>query len=962
MRGEDGSEVQRLTRIVHYGGGAVRADFDRGASMLVADGRRRPVIALRLFDAHGKPARPGTLGAFRVDAPYRSWWEVQALDDNPLLATGAREPTFEVDADGIARLELEPTSQSGTVTLRLRFNERQTQELRAWLVPEPRPWIMVGVAEGTAAWRSISDNVQPLPADAPVEEGYDGSGRVAFFAKGRIRGDYLLTLAYDSARDPRQARERLRGVIEPDRYYLVYGDGTEQRFEAASTERVFLKLERREFVALFGDYDTGLTVTELTRYSRSLTGLKVDYGGERVLATGFAARTDLGFVRDELRGDGTSGLYRLSRRPIVINSDKLRLEVRDRFRSERVLETRELARFLDYRIDYLDGSVFFSEPVPSRDAALNPIYIVAEYETQGTGQEVTTAGGRAAVRTADGSIELGASAINDGSIDGDSRVAGLDFRWRATPITEVRVEAAYSDSDDPSRNGSGRAWLGEVKHVSEKLDLIAYAREQEAAFGIGQQAASEAGTRKVGADARWNINERWAVQGQAMLQQMTETGAERRLASAEVRHTRADSNVAVGLRHVDDEDGAGASLRSEQAYVTGSIDLLDDRLTLRATGDMTLGNRDESTDYPARALLGVDYRIAPETTLFAEWEHADGAQLASDMTRVGLRARPWERTQIVTAISQQASEYGPRTFANFGLTQGWRVSERWTLDLGVDQSNTLRGADLAPLNPAVPLASGSVTEDFFASFVGAQYHADLWTATTRLERRTSDSEIRQTLLAGWYREPSLGHALSLSLLATDSDARTTAADTSGADLRFAWAYRPATGRWMVFTRTDFKRDTREDALLVAESTRWVQNLHYNLQWNPATQLGLQLGARHVVSTFDDEQYSGVSSLLGIDLRRDLPWRPFGRVLDVGLHGAWLRSWESGVAEQSVGVDVGVTLATNVWVSVGYNLTGFRDDDFSAARYTDMGPFLRVRIKADQDTFRDLRLDSLRPSR
>jgi uncharacterized repeat protein (TIGR01451 family) len=962
VRNEDGSEAARLMRTVHYGGGAVRAELDRGASTLVADGRGRPVIALRLFDAHGKPARPGTLGAFRVEAPYRSWWEVQALDDNPLLAVGAREPTFEVDADGLARLELEPTSQSGTVVLRLRFNERQNQEVRAWLQPSPRPWIMVGLAEGTAAWRSVSGAIEPLPGEAPVEEGYDGDGRVAFFAKGRVRGDYLLTLAYDSARDPRAARERLRGVIEPDRYYLVYGDGTEQRFEAASTERVFVKLERRAFVALFGDYDTGLTVTELTRYSRSLTGLKVDFGGERVVATGFAARTDLGFVRDELRGDGTSGLYRLTRSGLVINSDKLRIEVRDRFRSERIVESRELARFLDYRIDYQDGTIFFREPVPSRDAEFNPVYIVAEYETQGTGEEVTAAGGRAAARTADGTIEIGASAIQDGALAGDSRLAGVDFKWRATPATEVRLEAAYSDSDDPARGGSGKAWLGEVRHVSEKLDLLAYAREQQQAFGTGQQAASEAGTRKLGADLRWNVAEHWAVQGEAMLQQVLDTGAERRLAAAELRHQRADANVAVGLRGVEDDDGRGAVRRSEQAYLTSSIDLLDDRVTLRATGDMALGGRDESSDYPARTLLGIDYRLAPETTLFVEWEHGEGESLSSDMTRVGLRARPWERTQIVSAVSQQATEYGPRTFANFGLTQGWRLSERWTLDLGVDQSNTLRGADLAPLDADVPLASGSTSEDFFASFVGAQYHADLWTATARAERRSADSEIRHTLLAGWYREPAQGHALSLSVLANDADARLGAPDTSAADLRFAWAYRPADGRWILLNRTDFKRDTREDRFLRAESTRWVQNLHANLQWGAATQLGLQFGARHVVSTFDDERYSGVSTLLGLDLRRDLPWRPFGRALDVGLHGAWLRSWESAVAEQQLGFDVGVTVATNVWISVGWNFTGFRDDDFAAARHSARGPFLRLRIKADQDTFRDLRLDSLRPSR
>ena len=42
--------------------------------------------------------------------------------------------------------------------------------------------------------------------------------------------------------------------------------------------------------------------------------------------------------------------------------------------------------------------------------------------------------------------------------------------------------------------------------------------------------------------------------------------------------------------------------------------------------------------------------------------------------------------------------------------------------------------------------------------------------------------------------------------------------------------------------------------------------------------------------------------------------------------------------------------------------GFRDDDFSASRHTAQGPYLSIRIKADQDTFKDLNLDSLRPSR
>ena len=147
-----GAEVAVLERTVRYGGGGVRAELVAEESQLTADGRTQPVIALRVFDASGEPARPGTLGAYRVDPPYRTWWEVETLHDNPLLVESRREPTFAVEEDGLVRILLEPTAQTGTAIVRLRFNERQEQEIRVWLEPEQRDWILVGIAEGTAAY------------------------------------------------------------------------------------------------------------------------------------------------------------------------------------------------------------------------------------------------------------------------------------------------------------------------------------------------------------------------------------------------------------------------------------------------------------------------------------------------------------------------------------------------------------------------------------------------------------------------------------------------------------------------------------------------------------------------------------------------------------------------------------------------------------------------------------------
>ena len=977
---EAGQQPTRLRRIVHYGGGAVRAEFDQARSTLAADGRARPTIVLRLFDAYGKPARAGTRGSFRVAAPYRSWFEVQALDDNPLLGAGSREPTFEVESDGLARLELEPTTLAGNATLELRFNERQSQELRVWLAPAPRDWILVGIASGTTHWNQVSRAAEPLdPADTALDDdGTTTDGRIAFFAKGRIRGDALLTMAYDSTRDPRAARQRLNGVIEPDRYYLLYGDGTESREEAASSERVFVKLERRQFIALFGDYDSGLTVTELSRYSRSLTGLKAEYGGERASFTGFAARTDLGFVRDELRGDGTSGLYRLSRRPLVIGSDKLRVEVRDRFRSERILETRELARFLDYVIDYEAGTVLFKEPQPSRDERFNPLYIVAEYETRGTGAEVTAAGGRLALRSHGDRLEVGTTLLSDGALSGDTQLAGADLKWHIDAATELRAEFAHSRSDDPLRAAQANGYLLELEHVSERLESRVYLRDQEQGFGVDQQLASESGTRKAGVDARWNLDARWALQGELLTQEALLTGAQRRLVAGELRYQRETATASLGLRHVADKVPASAEQLSEQAVLQGSIDLLNRRVTLRGALDASLGGRDQSSDYPSRLVLGADYRLHEAATAFAEWEHFDGAALRGDMTRVGVRARPWERTQIVSAVNQENGEFGPRVYANFGLTQGLRVNDSWTIDAGLDQGRTLSGNNIAGggaassrpstgvaplLNAQTPLASGDATgDDFVAAFVGAQYHRERWTLTSRAERRVSDLERRWVLSGGWYREPVSGHALSLSLQSFTSDSRSVAPDTSSADLRFAWAWRPDGASWIVLNRTDLVRETRTDLRQDLESSRWVNNTHANWQIGPDQQLGLQLGLRRAVTMFEDQRFSGMTALLGFDWRRDLPWRAFGRSLDVGAHATRLDSIDAGVTRDHAGFDIGITVANNVWVSLGYNFIGFDDDDFSRARETQRGPYLRFRIKADQDTFRDLRLDSLRPPR
>ena len=489
-----------LERTVRYGGGGVRAELVAEESQLTADGRTQPVIALRVFDAAGEPARPGTLGAYRVDPPYRTWWEVETLHDNPLLVESSREPTFAVEEDGLVRILLEPTAQTGTAVVRLRFNERQEQEIRALARARAARLDPGRHRRRHGRLRRRSSGALEPP---DVEDGYSSDGRLAFFAKGRIKGSTLLTIAFDSERDRPLVEDRLFGTIEPDRYYTLYGDAVEQRFEAATTRKLYLKIERRQFAALFGDFETGFTITELGRYSRSLTGFKADYGGERFAVNAFAAENRERYGRDELQGDGTSGPYqplahaaRREQRSLAHRGARPRPQRGRR----RVARARRASSTTASTISR--ARCTFKQPIPSRDAAFNPVYIIAEYETLDARAGGTTAGARATAQLAGDKLELGATLIDEGADVGDTRLTATDLRFRPNGALELRAEIAQTASDDPLRTASASAYLAEVEHVTERLDLTAYVREQEAGFGVGQQLRTETGTRKIGVDAR----------------------------------------------------------------------------------------------------------------------------------------------------------------------------------------------------------------------------------------------------------------------------------------------------------------------------------------------------------------------------------------------------------------------------------------------------------------------------
>jgi hypothetical protein len=266
------------------------------------------------------------------------------------------------------------------------------------------------------------------------------------------------------------------------------------------------------------------------------------------------------------------------------------------------------------------------------------------------------------------------------------------------------------------------------------------------------------------------------------------------------------------------------------------------------------------------------------------------------------------------------------------------------VDGGFDRSHTVRKPGAADFDTDVPAASGE-SEDFTAVSLGATLKLEKWSWANRLEYRDGDFADKWGLLSGLVGEVHRGLAVSgrTQLFATESARE----EKTAGEIRLGLAYRPLFSRWIVLDRLDFLFEEVASETVAYDNWRVVNNLNANYRPNLRTQISLQYGAKYVNETIDGDDYGGYTDLSGLEGRYDLTpkW-------DVGLRGAVLHSWDAKQYDCTSGVSVGHNLVENVWLSLGYNFTGFKDRDFSRADFTAAGPYLKMRMKFDQNSVRD----------
>ena len=765
-----------------------------------------------------------------------------------------------------------------------------------------------------------------------------------------------MTAAYDSGKE---RRDGVFQAIDPEKYYPVYGDASDIGYEAQSRGKIYLKLEAGRSFLLAGDYRSDLSENEFSRYDRALNGVKLELNGERLSVKGFESRTEEAVTKDEIPGNGGSGYYFLSRKPVFENSERVRIEVRDRYHSERVLSVQEKLRYADYTIDYNAGTLLFKEPIPSLDGNLNPVSIVVNYQGRGGGAERYLYGGRALLKGEGGSYFGGTAVVEEGALQATT-LYGLDAGVKLGERVTLKGEGALSDT--PER-GRGSAWKGELAlRPLDTLSLGAYYRKVEADFVNSSMTGAETGTEKYGGRLDYRGLAKTLLFAESFVQKDAVQGST--LFGNQAGFTRKFSLLEGegGFKRVTEEMG-GAEGHSDILYA-GVKGALTARLDATLRRDQLLAPSSVS-EYQSRTFLRLDYRVSDATRAFVTEEIQEGSPLVRQATLFGLESRLSERMRLAAGYRVSNGSAGSAEQTSLDLNTKLVERDRFTLDSrsGYQLENALsgkRGQAVLGLNSRLEAARGVFLNSSLERVQTVQGSGGTRTAFTlageylrqkdlkltgRYEIRSGPGETASLYGAGAAYKVSgwltwLGKA---TLWDRDADA----GHDQLLDGYLGGSFRPLAGHPLQRLALARYKEEQQGSVPGSDRNRSVvlsAEPTYRVARNWSVQ-GKYAGKRSWVEDAAGRGYRAYSDLFLAGVSYDLAER-----WELSCYLKLMNQYDTG--EHSFGsvAAAGYRVHKNVVLSVGYNYARLDDRDLTGESFQGRGPFFGVKVKFDEEMF------------
>ncbi|MFZ5965374.1 hypothetical protein ACOXXX_20725 [Thalassococcus sp. BH17M4-6] len=369
-------------------------------------------------------------------------------------------------------------------------------------------WFYTGTVDLTFG-RRFGDPRAASGAPLPEEYSY---GRLAAYAKGKVRGGWTLTLGADTGEE--DLDDLFKDFDKKDPYntllrmsresaYPTYGDDSTIEDGTPTDGKFFLKAEKDGNHLMWGNFKSSIGGSQYLRNERELYGFQgvyrsgdqTSFGEPRFSAEVYAASPDRLPGREVFRGTGGS-VYFLQNPDISIGSETVSVQIRDRD-TGRVVSTQALSEGRDYTINYTQGSVILSSPLTggtgggtiiTQPGGEFDVQLVVQYEYTPSALDVdgTNFGGRLESWVTD-NFRIGATGMVERSGSADQTARGVDLRFQLSEQTYLDLEKAETDgpgfgssfstngglvvSNDPAATGSGEAWLAQGRAEFSDLGL-----------------------------------------------------------------------------------------------------------------------------------------------------------------------------------------------------------------------------------------------------------------------------------------------------------------------------------------------------------------------------------------------------------------------------------------------------------------------------------------------------------
>ncbi|MEL6662245.1 MAG: hypothetical protein AAFR33_04505 [Pseudomonadota bacterium] len=909
-------------------GAATQLVIDTIGPETAADGLSTAQFVLRALDGNGAPA----LGRhfITVTAGFEG-------RDEPLSFRGQdvqpAVPGFQVRLDdGAAVLGLRAPDRPGSARIAASNDGELSAETVYVFETVARDLMAIGVVDLTAQGFDLSGDLEP--ADSEVfPESFETDGRVAFFLKGRVRGDVLLTAAYDSEAS---RRDGLFRDIDPEAYYPIYGDASERGFEAQSRSNLYVRLDKGVHSAMFGDFRTDVFGGEaLTRIRRALTGVNLFTGGEDWVLQGFAAEADSTSRTERIRGRGLALDIALPGAPLVANSETLTIETRFKDTPGLVASETPLVRFADYILDDETGQLTLKAPIPSFDEFGNPVFLRATYETRGDETGDLVAGLR--FEHVDNGRRVFAG------FNFDESEAGLDDRTSASIGVEQTIAAGViyaeiggmdvhdefgtNEFDNAVRLGADVAVAGGQLTVEAAQAGLAY---------DNPDAPILAGRREARAEYAVLLDQVTGVSLMASHSLDIETDNGRSIVEGRVERQIGDWSLAAGPRHVSQD-----TTDQMNDYTAGVV---------RVGRDVRIGQRSGSafaelesafSDVGTRFTLGADALVHDSTRVYAAHRVIDElpeqtfvsgltssqSDISQGRTLLGVEAGILPATDVYGEWRQGGSLDNGTGEAAYGIRAQWELAE---------------GVSIAPQLEITEVfddgANAAAVQDTAAVSVAlADRRSSRSRRSLRVEARTSANSTFYAMRSAWAQRftPELSGAIKLD---GARDNIFNAPDTERIRATIGLARRPADHKATdLFTLYQWNREQSGGQ----DRDVHIVSAHANRQFGTDWTLAGRAAAKWEAG----QAYDATAQLASVRVIHEI-----NRSWDAELRGA-LRTVGWGDSEEtSLGSAIAWKPHEDVRLALGYNAIGFRDRDLDPGRYSAKGVFTQVSIMIDETWF------------